>query len=488
MEVKRTIFILHKLVRIFLCVLLIALPSTIFAQTPVQKYTVKNGRMYIEITKDTHESALDSFIVQFDLKDLFLKEFFKKHMADSLLKRGWTVDVYSETGFIISKPFQPFENINNPIDRIIFTEKELSFAERFPATGNGIAYGHNRFKNKFTFAPGKDSLVTFYLRNNHKASKVMLAGSFNDWNPDVTQMQKTDSGWIARVKLSPGKYWYKFIVDGNWRIDDDNLLRENDGQGNINSIFYNTNTFFYLPGFEKAKNVSIAGSFNKWKPKELMMIKGEGGWYLPLYLSQGTHGYKFVVDGKWMHDERNPNTMNDGAGGLNSFLSLGNPFVFKLKGHQNARSVKLAGSFNDWRDFELEMKKTATGWEFPYVLGPGNYEYKFLVDGVWVADNDNTPATTKGNSILILEPNYTFKLKGFENASRVFIAGDFNNWNPDSFPLQKVGNEWMLPLHLSTGKHLYKFIVDGKWILDPGNKLWEQNREGSGNSIIWIGR
>jgi hypothetical protein len=33
---------------------------------------------------------------------------------------------------------------------------------------------------------------------------------------------------------------------------------------------------------------------------------------------------------------------------------------------------------------------------------------------------------------------------------------------------------------------LYKFIVDGKWILDPGNKLWEQNAENTGNSILWI--
>jgi hypothetical protein len=54
--------------------------------------------------------------------------------------------------------------------------------------------------------------------------------------------------------------------------------------------------------------------------------------------------------------------------------------------------------------------------------------------------------------------------------------------------MKKQGDEWILPLHLANGKHRYKFIVDGKWILDPANKLWEQNDEGTGNSILWIGR
>src|SRR5690606_42137652 len=61
----------------------------------------------------------------------------------------------------------------------------------------------------------------------------------------------------------------------------------------------------------------------------------------------------------------------------------------------------------------------------------------------------------------------------------VFLAGDFNNWSPDGFPMEKMGDEWVLKVHLSPGKHLYKYIVDGKWIIDPTNKLWEQNEHRS---------
>jgi len=54
--------------------------------------------------------------------------------------------------------------------------------------------------------------------------------------------------------------------------------------------------------------------------------------------------------------------------------------------------------------------------------------------------------------------------------------------------MKKEGDEWIFPVHLSTGKHLYKFIVDDKWMNDPDNTLWEQNEYGNGNSVLWIGR
>ncbi|MBD0353418.1 MAG: hypothetical protein ICV65_19920, partial [Flavisolibacter sp.] len=114
MEIKRTISMLHQLVRFIWSAFLIGLPSLLWAQKPITNYTVSNGKMYIEITKDIKEAALDSFIVQFNLQDLYLKEFIKRNLADSLKKRGWKVEKNNETGFIISKPFAPFETINNP--------------------------------------------------------------------------------------------------------------------------------------------------------------------------------------------------------------------------------------------------------------------------------------------------------------------------------------------------------------------------------------
>ena len=254
MEMKKSRHTKHWLVSLF--ILLSCFVQHSWAQ--VAACSIKNGRMYIQMEKGLKASSIDSFIIQNELEDLDLKTFIQSNKDDSLKKLGWKVEINNESYFVISRAFEPFSNINNAVNRMLIQEKPTPL---FPATNNGIIYGINKFRNKFSFAV-RDSFVTFFLRNNKNASRVMLAGSFNNWNPDVLSMQKTDSGWIAYVKLGPGKYWYKFIVDGNWNIDNDNQLRENDGLGNINSVFFRPNAVFAMNGFTTAKKVFLAGSFN----------------------------------------------------------------------------------------------------------------------------------------------------------------------------------------------------------------------------------
>ncbi|MFA5119037.1 MAG: glycogen-binding domain-containing protein [Candidatus Omnitrophota bacterium] len=59
---------------------------------------------------------------------------------------------------------------------------------------------------------------------------------------------------------------------------------------------------------------------------------------------------------------------------------------FKLFAPQAAR-VSVAGSFNNWDTVSLSGKKDAKGnWIVKASLKPGNYEYKFFVDGSWLLD------------------------------------------------------------------------------------------------------
>lgn len=49
------------------------------------------------------------------------------------------------------------------------------------------------------------------------AKQVNLAGTFNDWNSEATPMAKGDDGtWTAGLDLSPGRYEFKFVIDGEW--------------------------------------------------------------------------------------------------------------------------------------------------------------------------------------------------------------------------------------------------------------------------------
>lgn len=53
-----------------------------------------------------------------------------------------------------------------------------------------------------------------------EAGSVFIAGDFNNWDASTTGLKKDKGGvWKASLKLKPGRYEYKFIVDGEWRSD-----------------------------------------------------------------------------------------------------------------------------------------------------------------------------------------------------------------------------------------------------------------------------
>jgi 1,4-alpha-glucan branching enzyme len=190
-----------------------------------------------------------------------------------------------------------------------------------------------------------------------------------------------------------------------------------------------------------------------------------------------------------MTDPENPVIRGDGRGNLNSFMGIGDSVLFRLKDHAGAGQVELAGSFNNWQWGELLMEKTAAGWELPIALGPGNHEYKYIVDGKWITDPGNPYLSGSGeyaNSVLALKPTHSFTLNGYSNARKVIVCGSFNGWNEDGYRMAKTDGGWIFPIHLRPGKYTYKFILDGRWILDPGNDLWEENEYGTDNSVLWI--
>ena len=52
------------------------------------------------------------------------------------------------------------------------------------------------------------------------------------------------------------------------------------------------------------------------------------------------------------------------------------------------------------------------------------------------------------------------------NAKTVELTGDFNHWRP--FPMQRsVDGWWLAQVQLCHGHHQYRFLVDGKPVLDP---------------------
>ena len=87
-----------------------------------------------------------------------------------------------------------------------------------------------------------------------------------------------------------------------------------------------------------------------------------------------------------------------------------------------------------------------------------------------------------------LKGNTTFRLKGFPDANVVVVAGSFNNWNQTQFVFGREGEEWVCRIDLEPGKHAYKFIVDGNWLLDPNNPNTEDDDYGVKNNVIIVSK
>jgi hypothetical protein len=83
--------------------------------------------------------------------------------------------------------------------------------------------------------PSRAGNVVFRLPSFPDARIVAVAGTFNGWNQSQYLFERVGNEWICRVSLPPGKYQYKFIVDGNWLVDPLNAIVVHDERDFENS-------------------------------------------------------------------------------------------------------------------------------------------------------------------------------------------------------------------------------------------------------------
>jgi 1,4-alpha-glucan branching enzyme len=81
----------------------------------------------------------------------------------------------------------------------------------------------------------KEKSVSFKLFSP-KAKKVSVAGSFNNWDTGKFSAKKDAKGnWTVKMDLKPGRYEYKFFVDGSW-INDPEAKAVFNSYGTQNSV------------------------------------------------------------------------------------------------------------------------------------------------------------------------------------------------------------------------------------------------------------
>ncbi|HOO70813.1 MAG TPA: glycogen-binding domain-containing protein [Spirochaetota bacterium] len=186
-----------------------------------------------------------------------------------------------------------------------------------------------------------------------------------------------------------------------------------------------------------------------------------------------------------------------------SVVKRGVLFTYK---NRNAHAVYIAGNFSQWQTIPMQ-KNTHGLWYFflEEYSTEKDLEYKFQVNGIWVADPLNSMRRDDGygSYTSLSEPafsslgkNVTFrKIDGRTiefrlyrpNARMISLVGDFNNWNPEADLLEKGDdNIWRLVKRISPGTYRYKYVVDGKWMADVYNNESCSDQTGEICSMVYI--
>ncbi len=176
-------------------------------------------------------------------------------------------------------------------------------------------------------------------------------------------------------------------------------------------------------------------------------------------------------------------------------LRTGILFTYQSKG---SKQVYLIGNFTKWDKKLLQRSKGGIFFLFWPIEAKNHsriYQYKFEDHGIWVHDPLNPNLLEDGASSYLslfqieedlLEPQATVSIQRkhpspasalvefsiyLPKSKKVSLVGSFNNWNPKHDVLKAERNgTFRAKLYLPRGDYVYKYIVDGKWLLDTYNK------------------
>lgn len=193
----------------------------------------------------------------------------------------------------------------------------------------------------------------------------------------------------------------------------------------------------------------------------------------------------------------------DHSGGVGKMIEEGVLFSYNNRG---AKRVYISGNFSGWKP--MKMMRSDNGiWYYFMNADAGNKSitYKFLVDGYWIMDPQNTDRIDDGMGSYVSVADTFIKTEGTQVTYRIIeknrvefriyrpraefvsIVGDFNYWNPENDLLTKGKDGiWRLHKKLYPGIYRYKYIIDGEWVPDLYNGKSGSDNTGEICSIIEI--
>ncbi len=171
--------------------------------------------------------------------------------------------------------------------------------------------------------------------------------------------------------------------------------------------------------------------------------------------------------------------------------------LFSYSAPRGTQVVFLALEHEQYSQFH-EYKRNAQGLFVLSLALPereSELRYRIVVDGLWTIDPyAKTVLDPHGISVssiklplssmapppgvkLLPDGSMQFVYNGAPSSS-VSLVGDFNRWDPYLMPMMESPvhpGVYSITLFLSPEFHLYRFVVDGREIVDPENEMRQTN-------------
>jgi len=203
-------------------------------------------------------------------------------------------------------------------------------------------------------------------------SAIQLAGDstlvyLTDYFPDPTVIDSISIPSPFQFSLSGDKAYLTLKVDNQSLPSLSTITVWAKGDGYCLLVRKNRKlpvTFTFDPQGKKVNSVQLAGQINDWNPKATNLSFDGKVYKTTMLLNPGKYHYQVVVDGKWMLDPANPAFEDNGMGGYNSVLVVGNnnpdllPKLIPFSVNGNRLKIKAIGDINRfivlWQNYLLD--------------------------------------------------------------------------------------------------------------------------------------
>jgi cyclomaltodextrinase / maltogenic alpha-amylase / neopullulanase len=156
-------------------------------------------------------------------------------------------------------------------------------------------------------------------------------------------------------------------------------------------------TFTYDPKGKRYKTVQLSGEMNDWTPKRNSFTNVSGVWKAEVALNPGIYQYQLVIDGKWMLDPANADSVSNGNGGYNSVYKASRnenqPKVEVKLGEKNSLTLtykKPLSLICYWQNHKLDTRYLhRIGDDLQLEIPPAALEVIRSHIRIWVMDNNN---------------------------------------------------------------------------------------------------